>query len=996
QFQIVLDEDPEHIITYSEVAKLPSISGNTVTQGEVLFKASKPGTITFHIQAQGSEQCVQGDPITLILKKEASPELPTLHYITNLYSNRTLKQFGEQSGFYDVYPEWTFQNPDTIVTANDQIRIQGFSAHYEPADQSEYGFDTIIPVPVTTVSGIGEDTASDLMLSETITLAPKPLVIGAPLENKEDAEDQAYTFEFKSLTPKLASVSQTGLVTPLKVGNAKIRITMTVAGKKKFIYDKTIKIVRTREVTGITIISENEQEYPIDQGTITAPISAANDDTGTLKTEIPIDVLIDQEKTVYTAEELDWSSSDTSVAQVKFYIDSNQNRKPKIVLNGSTGVAVIKASYTNDKATKDVVSDSIRIIAKDYVPKIDEMYVYDDIQKTLITVTSEEDVSEIGISLVGKEISYLFKLTPVSGTDQRQYTLEAKEIKDTHNQIIKIPNGIYSGQIKIPLVGGDTYNCPIKIKVQRAKPDAKVKLLYAPNLFYRDGVGKFSVSGKDADKVIVNNIYNLYYSVDYDPNTKIGTIYQKKSYINANYASIPSVVRIAIPVSFNGYLDHTDQTFILPVKTKKTKALIKSDQPVVYFYPEQNIKSSSIQLYDQINAKILNSSTSIDFADLNASYVSKIGIGGQDGRISDSGSIDFSMIGSEKINQIVKLKLSNDNWREHVYMTQKFMTTMQKPALQLSKTQMQFNLRQAEKNGRVQDSFTYSIKNNTELDQLKKPRIFAQNAYAKSLLPSLMFTYDLREGKINTILTNAGVSAGTANFILRFDLDSGTYIEKSFRIRVVDKKPTVTISKKGKIDLLDPESGVTVIPNIKDSNLSAKHYSLIGPYSDLFILTCADDLSSFIIKVKDDDTYDTTVRNCIRAGKTYKLSVKYDLGENDDSASIFYVNVNVTQSAPTVTASKKNITLFNTYTGDLYGSTLTFASQKELATAELMNYNDIFSYDANKQLLYMKDSASFKKTQKSKSYVLQFKVPYQYADLNKKSKVVKVTVKVIR
>ena len=994
-FEVRIISDPESIIQEKNIIGIPTSNEQAFDQGQIELQVVSQGNATIQLQAQKGTELINSKEIEICVRTKGTPEIPSTHFITNLYSNRTIKQFYEQSGFREENPEWTFNNPEVIVTADNSSPIQKFAAHFEPETLNSYGFDMLLPISVTTVTGIKEESDSVLTMNQNLQLVPTPKVTGADLESQE------YTLSYATLTKNLALVSESGLVTPLAVGNAKIRITMRL-GNKSFTYDKTIKIVREREVTDITIMTPQDSEYQVENGVMIVPYEKDK--------QIPLEVLFENEpedQGDYTAGDLDWITSDSSVAQFQLY-----NGKPVIVLNNMPGMSVITAKYVTDKKTKDYVSDSVRIVSKDYMPRIDEIYTYDYMQDTIISVMSEVDLTDAVITLRGREISNYFSISRMSGSIGNLYAFTAKDHYDSSIKNPILPNGTYTGSIDFQVYDSDagvnvTYCCPLKIRVKRAKPDAAIKIISAPNLFYRDAVGSFTVTGKDADKLRVKNIYNSYYDVSYDPDTRMGNIIQKEDYIDEHYSNIPSSVLLAIPVSYEGYDEKTAQTFYLSVKTKKNKAQIKSSPPTISFYPEQNIKTDSIKLTDQTYAGNSGEVTSIKFADSNASYISKIGI---PEKLTEDGIASFSLIGNATLNQVVKFRLSNPNWRDSVVVSQKFVTSNKKPTLIVSKTELKLNRLQAAQAGKVSDSMTYSIKNHTQIDKLGTPHIYAMNAYARTLLcdsddnqeSDLLFTYDLSRGQIQAHLTNSQEATGSAKFKVRFYLDEkqentdAVYIEKTFTVRVMDQTPTVTVSKKGKIDLLDPESGVIVTPKINHSNLPIRDFKLSGAYADLFTLTQLEGSDSFLIQVRTDDDFEQTVRSSVRAGKTYKLKVAYHLKDSSQNEAAFNLTVNVTQSAPAVSASGTSITMFNAYAGKTYGKDLSFTSIRELQDAKLLNETDLFLYDAEEQKLYLNDSISFKKGQNSKNYVLKFQVPYKYAASNKKAKVVNVKVKLIR
>ena len=165
-----------------------------------------------------------------------------------------------------------------------------------------------------------------------------------------------------------------------------------------------------------------------------------------------------------------------------------------------------------------------------------------------------------------------------------------------------------------------------------------------------------------------------------------------------------------------------------------------------------------------------------------------------------------------------------------------------------------------------------------------------------------------------------GVTASVDNGILTLTLDNGktttatVYLKGSdwakeirltHRITVTDKKPTVKLSAKGKLDVLNPASEIVYTPKLTNATGTITDVQLTGEDAKLFNVEVVDGLVHLTL-AKSGENYATK--------KTYKVMPVVTLLGKDIAAST--LSIKVTQSALKL-AKLPNRTVYQSQTAPL-------------------------------------------------------------------------------
>ena len=250
-------------------------------------------------------------------------------------------------------------------------------------------------------------------------------------------------------------------------------------------------------------------------------------------------------------------------------------------------------------------------------------------------------------------------------------------------------------------------------------------------------------------------------------------------------------------------------------------------------------------------------------------------------------------------------------------------------------------------------------------------------------------------GKLCIRLTD-DLTLGTHKFTLHAkvqhpSVEQWVTVEVPLTVQVYSGTPKVTLSAKGKLDTLNPNSAITYTPKLTNCIGTVTDVKLDEQYSTLFNTEVVN--GTIRLTLKDQVQYATNV--------TYK--VRFQLTVCGQTLLSPVLSVKVTQSTVKVTAAPATLTLFQSQSEPLTGKLTLSAGEIENITvstkssadllAALKEFNAQISGKTAELELSVQDASLLKA---GKSYTLYLDVTPKNNAVNLKSTQVRLTVKVLK
>ncbi len=497
--------------------------------------------------------------------------------------------------------------------------------------------------------------------------------------------------------------------------------------------------------------------------------------------------------------------------------------------------------------------------------------------------------------------------------------------------------------LTVSTLKGD-YEQAISVKVDATAPtelSAVFTQTETPNLFFVNSQAVFSVSsGYEIEDITTkdNTAVNFHVS-EYDADAKELKLaaYDLKNNLNAYTAKNSSNATADILVKFKGYDNAVEYNLTVAVQNKALT--LKAEDACV-------LSASGSALVAALSGK--------EEYDISGAEVKSVSASKNDVTASvEDGKLKLGYTGSKSTSY--KLTLENDNWAKDVTVSGKISKTdFSKLSLKASKTKATINTKYPES-----ITVSFAIKGNSGLEFTTKYQV------AKSDAPITV----TEDGNSLVITANTGAKNGNYKISVWGQSADGSAETKktTLTVAVTDKEPTVKLSAKGSLNVLNSESGITYTAVIK--NMDATVAEVTNLNNDNFDVTIADSNKLFI-KASDEASIKAGTK--YTAGFDIVLSNGYTLSGNE-------VKIKPVSKLPKIKAVTTNASMASDDSADIG---LTYEDGYTISSVELVSskdsaYFDISIDEHNTVTIGLKDAAS---KPSKKSCTLKYKVYLEGTD----------------
>lgn len=542
------------------------------------------------------------------------------------------------------------------------------------------------------IRGTADDVKVEISNGDVVTHASGE-VIGVNLKTGQDTrmfltdakEDNkavpSSKITFKSDNTTVATVAKDGTIHPVKEGYA--TITATVRGGDEQLITKSIRVdVVAADVAELKLKASKYDAAIVDIVTNPAgDIQTATIDKNRLgsKTEIQIKATVYNEDEEPVGVKLQWSSTDSKVAQLSAASTAVDNPINTVTIPaGTTGEATIRVSATN--ADKKTITQKFVIRVIDVTPRL----VSNNL--TVNPMQTEGAVLQI-VSAYGRAVDKdKVKLVKIDSnnvqTECRDFdftylpgesdnTVTAFRITPPLNK--RMNNGTWS--LFVDINNGAYDLLPVKITVKNSEPKPKVafeKKQPKLNLWYaNDGTEfKINVSGLGNDAVSDYQLLSLADDKDklFEENFEVEyvsrsscVITQKSDSLLYNSKKKPAVTG-TLRLYFEGYVESVYKDFKITIPTQTLKPAYKLNRTSDTFHGGCEAQQVELQLLN-------NKKQPADLSDggYHLQVVDGSGTGNSNSveacDIDETGHITLSLKDNPRKGK-VNLMLTNDAWAE--------------------------------------------------------------------------------------------------------------------------------------------------------------------------------------------------------------------------------------------------------------------------------------------------------------------------------------------
>lgn len=872
---------------------------------------------------------------------------------------------------------WTFKQDatgnDVKVTAYDNKPIQQFAAIYESEDT--YPIETVLDVSVTKITsisiavdgnGILEKTNSN---TETENASVILNTVGAPIEASDWLDVNWSVTNNRIFVPQSAAF--TVPITPKEKGISTLKAKVVVKDRtvvKKNVTEfetaKAFEVVDKALITEIILepkaanlvnhavpYTEEAEKVVVDAKDIT---SASNQLEITVKgngNELA--------RTDYTVK-----SSDTKVATV-----SAQNGKLCVTMK-SAGVSILTVTARD----KGKVQKQIVLNCKDYSPYIPSTNLtlnrYNE--TPLVFGLSEANGNEVLSVEIYEKSGKEYEATPSANFEVVEYE-DVYAIGLADNSALRsITKDTKTDCKLIMTTQRGVYEQPVKITVSVKKPTVKLQQTQKANVFYR-GAEAIYVLNSEAQIESVTFVANgdskgavFYGSYNRLTRKLMLTTYNGVRYTLSKDNLEALMQRKAagrtgtLTVHYKGYSKEADTVMELEIGIEDKPISIVTTPVSSAVYRNSGILVSDItfiQKETQEKVAVTNVTT-------NTAGVSVLG--------GDVYSRTLKFYGkSQSVKAVLSLENDNDSaegWTHKVNISH-CIKNVAAPEIALQEKKVMLNTAVTGKT-----ILDVSVKNDVD----KIARItFAdpEKAKVKAMEEGYIIAQFNMTGQTISLQVNPKAPAGRYEILLDAKIyEGGHYVDcKQLKLPVIisSKTPTVKLSAKGKIDVLDrSNTSILYIPKLSEVSGTVKKVSLKGAYASKFHAVVVDDTIS--LTAKNDVEFSTQ--------DIYKIAVVLTL-ENGCELTSPIMNVKVTQSKPALTTSASKVTMYRKVP-DYSRGYIVKPKVKNFVIEDIIltNYTDDFTFDAGTNMLTLKEGT----TLKAGTYKLKFKVCFRGEAMNTK------------
>lgn len=747
---------------------------------------------------------------------------------------------------------------DNIVGQKSDVRVEFSNGEPIPPDGVDYGVE--LKVGQTTRMFLIDKSGVPISASQIKKIA----------SNKTD----------------VAKVSNTGLITAVGKGTAKINVDLTAGDGNSFSIERTIKVVEA-DIDSISLVASNYDPE----------IKIKGDIHGIRTAEVPKTLASDEGLSItlkanaYTeakegvAKGLTWKSSDTSVATVKKASTTSADSSNVVeIKKGSEGEATI--TVTAKVNSKKTVTQKFVVSVQNKAVKLASSSV--TVNPNLENCGELEIVSSYGGDLPEQEPKIYKKV----GNEYRDsdFRLERKEQQNgnekscRYNIILRDKKETQDGSYKLYVCLNDDQqndSMPLKITVKRSVPAPTVKFNTKKtkiNLFYKNGgtdkegdpitvttevtkLGKVKVkefelcalSDKADDQLFTEN-----FEIVNDPEDRekgIVRIRKKNEYLQYTTGKSPkAVVSGYLKIYYEGYCDEAAKKVKVTMPTVTTAPTYVLDRTSVTYRDRADSQTVILVLKDKKTKQMIANNNVAWHVKSDESVVTAA-----DGDLNN-GEIVFAVPSPLRKGE-VKISLTNPNeWDRNknssdrtLSYTFQVKTTSAEPTVKADRT-VTLNRNYPE----VKGSFTLvSSQKDTKLQETQsfEPQRSSKNAdeYDK-----LVVTYQNGSGSVE-IKEGETVAAGTYKWKCYPDEQGVGKLEKAatLTVKVVDSKPVFKLGKG------------SLVLNLATAKTAANESKIYGEIAEIPLkITGKPEGYTLDIDVNSEDSEDGTQIECITTNKS--------------------------------------------------------------------------------------------------------------------------------
>ena len=617
---------------------------------------------------------------------------------------------------------------------------------------------------------------------------------------------------FKSDDAATASVSVSGVIKALKVGEAKI--TATVKGNDGKDIEKNVYILITEaNVASLKIKLSCDNSFAVID--TTKEIQVLSIDQAALKGKA---LTFNATATAYTEDNdnvavaLKWSSSDITVAKPAKASTADTESSNTFTIPGSAGgEATVTVTATN--ADKSVVVGKFIVSVQDYTPILTSSSLTFNPNQVHGTVLELIGAYGRGITKTvantakfvdskGKEIEELDLVYDETSTESvaRFYIEKGYGLKDgTKTVYLSVLNNGYAieGLLKKP----------IKITVKSSYPNPKVafdKKQEKINLFYKNSdveikpvitnLGNAEISEYSLAPLFDDKPDDLLFIDNFKIDKHTGVITQQSEgikYTSKNKPAVTGYLRLTFKDYKNGNEDYTkDYKITIPTQTVKPSYQLEKTSGT---YKTGTPSTVTLKLIDKKTKEQIVLDNSYTITNLNGSVIS-----GKEFTVTENGEIQFPIIENQAAGK-AKFAIHKADWAknsEFVY-TYTIKTTNKAPKISLKKSTVTLNKNYPDQPA---EFVLTSNQADTKLASMQTFEVPENISDAKRAgYAKLLISYN-DGGEVKILQSGSSdIAKGTYKFTCGVQGNGETFNRVTLTVKVVDSKPTV--STKGSLSL---------------------------------------------------------------------------------------------------------------------------------------------------------------------------------------------------
>ena len=624
-----------------------------------------------------------------------------------------------------------------------------------------------------------------------------------------DSGKITYTTDNKAV----ATVSNTGMIQAVKVGNAKVKATVKCGDGTTFTGEIRVSVT-TSDVAELKVKATSYDASKIKLTTSASDdVQSATVDKNSVKQALTFKI----KATAYDADAddmavaLKWATSDAKVAKISSTSTTAASPINTVTIPANTdGEATITVTATN--ADKTTITQKFIVSVKDYTPRL--------VSGTLTVNPNLEDgalleiVSAYEKAIDNKMVKLMYSDNSIESTD---FVLTPVEDEDGSNPTVSrfrvsALQGVAAKTYTVNVdIGDGAYSIPLKITVKSTQPSPKVafeKNQPKLDLFKKkdetpvnvvvsnlgnDLVSEYSLeplSDSDDDKLFTENFKVEYVDGSHCKITqKITEENDSMQFTSKNKAAVTGY----LVLKYEGYKDTITKKFKITIPTQTVTPSFKLDRTADTYYADCDAQEITLQLLDKKN-KNLPVDLSKDGYHVQVTTGSGFTRAVTKCEITDDGNIKMPMTKNPDAGKVY-LEVTNDSWAEgkkfsYVYTIK---TTSSTPTISLKSSTVTMNSRYKEQEA------VFELKSNLKDTDIAEDQTFEMPAKlnAKTQAEYEKLSVDYSDGIGTVSIDDPTIANGTYSFVCNnaeYEYKGGRRKANkvTLKVKVTNGVPTVT------------------------------------------------------------------------------------------------------------------------------------------------------------------------------------------------------------